>query len=1795
MAQTTLDEWAKDPVDPEIRAHVYSLISALGGLGDDGTYSLGDDAFLCLKDLRRWLKLADGQMNRRDVARCMAEANLVKGDLLEILAKVSDKLAHDVRKQKIAVATLELLVPLTWPYEIDPVEATVNHHRHGPYVQLAQIGYKRSILHYDRVKILQTVVRVAIPSMTVPIRDRSPRDEGIIRIALYFIRNIVMLSPPKSVPMDIDEAEVARSAVIDCFQEQDIFQVLLSLASSIGDDFVSQDVVILEILFFLLKGIDAEKLFMQEKKLNSKNTEELKELIQKEKAMLAGHARHAPTRHNRFGTMIWLKQDEDKVSTISGQDVLGKAQKSMQKMDATKKWNKPKYTGRKRGVEGDLEEFDLPVALTSSARQSIKAFVEDFLDSSFNPLFQHLRKALEREVERVETRHSRQYFYLVSWFLRAECARRRTMKEKAADSKGGEVLAAEDESYGLVAEVMNQETFILLNRFMQKSEDEKAWQDLNAGMKCFTQILLTVHEMSESALDEDQEIAENIQNRIFYEETTHDRIVHTLRSYKDQGFGYLDAVTELAHVFLRMLERYSKQNVDMQVRSKKRARKIRKKQAQADGQDNGEEGHVSETEDITAAQKVVSERKFDFARFAAKFINQSSVNTFVAFTRYYKELSTEQLKRAHRFFYRVTFKMDIAVLLYRVDIIHLFNKMIKGPEGLDPESPSFKEWEEFTRHFFRVVVKKLQERPELFVEMLFSKVPATIFFLEHGYDKELPSRTPRAPAELEVKPGMDKPEQIGVAVGVLVNQQKSDALHWVRDVLASATEERKAWEDLEEARKTAAALEITDGEDPPAAPEDDDHKPPSIFIKPDNEERRIALFKDNKLRLLMTLVGFVRLGAHDDPEASWVVPSSLTSAELQEAIELIRKFEFDPPAYEDGKNPEDMLRSKAAGRRSTRRANFDDDSDGIDDDGEEDRGEYGVDGPTVRIVDGTAKKKLKRRRRARTPVELDEEEREQRAQARREKELEKQQKVKSTMFVHDSDEEDDDERDAEFFAREEALRAQTNAVIKRTLADPEFGGPSSKKRKAEKTSDSQPKKRKTPPRRKTGPFDTDESEEEEEEEEETKDISDDDSEHIAADTPLSSQHASTDHTTDKPLTVTVAKDADAVMVDVDGEEDEDDASIVRRPLARNARAGFVIDSDSDYLTLKTSPCPSPPQSPYPPAERTTYRRTFEHIRSRWEAAQCLSATPSKMPGRKEKSIPHQDLTNDENVGPRRFRRKLSDGLSFIANPLSQRKPVQLSTSSSTLATDAPAMEARDPLQAANNRGLSKDSGGSSTILQKSSALHQLSQPSQPYNNESVWARSDRGKTPSQLPHSRTMSYIPRPSRRESASSMAGSDTGTIRKVSADSPDKDTRNPPSKIPTPSPTYGHRWPTRSYSPAVDAVLSAAEHGRAGSPSNAHTTQSQPSGSTRSSNTSSLTAIQPLRATAKESVMPTSLSSSDTPWPKTISFQDDPSRPNYRSQRYSMGLSKIPETSPNRLGTNESVIDKASPGVNVDQNVSGHDIPARSPIACQRQSQTSDQSPGTLKRDFSRTNLHSAATASNVISQSRGSAAPRARFTDPVHPPTPPAAKSTGAQLGLYQSKKGKGTGLGSSTASASRANDLALQTRIGLDREIKHYMPTSYWAGRFQARSDEWRTKALLRDPEQCEDMPESLESCGLNQEDKAACFIFLQLRDLCVSDQAADSLWEFENSYRRKHQLLGKEYDFAALNPRKQSNTDTPQDGPIVRAVRRLTPRKSSFVSLMRGKGRSREESMSSNTSREQPTDAETRRSSGHVG
>jgi replication fork protection complex subunit Tof1/Swi1 len=301
--------------------------------------------------------------------------------------------------------------------------------------------------------------------------------------------------------------------------------------------------------------------------------------------------------------------------------------------------------------------------------------------------------------------------------------------------------------------------------------------------------------MEESPNEDDQEIAENIQSNLFYEQATHERVMNLLRNFKDQGRGYLDAVTELSHVFIRTLENYSKQNQDMQIRSRRRVR-AKKSQKGADAADDESGG---EAESIAVTSR---ERKFDFARFSARFMSQGCVDTFVSFVKFYKDLNPEQLKRAHRFFYRVAFKLDHSSVLFRVDIIHLFQNMINGPDALGRDLPCFGDWKELIRQLFKKLLKRLEERPELLVEMLFSKIPSTQFYLEHGHVKETVKSTPKPAAELEVKPVIATSDQISVVTEALISDAQFDLISWVKGELERAALERESWEGLAAAKGT---------------------------------------------------------------------------------------------------------------------------------------------------------------------------------------------------------------------------------------------------------------------------------------------------------------------------------------------------------------------------------------------------------------------------------------------------------------------------------------------------------------------------------------------------------------------------------------------------------------------------------------------------------------------------------------------------------------------------------------------------------------------------------------------------------------------------------------------------------------------------------------------------------------------------------------------------------------------------------------------------------------------------------
>jgi replication fork protection complex subunit Tof1/Swi1 len=339
------------------------------------------------------------------------------------------------------------------------------------------------------------------------------------------------------------------------------------------------------------------------------------------------------------------------------------------------------------------------------------------------------------------------------------------------------------------------------------------------------------------------------------------------------------------------------------------------------------------------------------------------------------------------------------------------------------------------------------------------------------------------------------------------------------------------------------------------------------------------MVKNARLRLLLTLVGFERLGLEDAMDTSWIVPSALTSGKLGETLSIVEKFEQAPWVSEDpNDSPEDLLRRvryTAKGEdEGVRRDAFIDDSEG--DDGLEEfmfpdniRSKSSATSALEQLKEARRKRKNKSEREP-----LDEDVAEARRKARQAAALERRRKIKSELYIHDSDEDMDEEESRAFFAREEENRKRQAERIRRAMmlgiSDSEVKG---KKRKSAGGPDTPEKRRKQD--------DTDDDNDELFSDEDVDSVEGDSvsspqhvdtSEEVMEDTPLSSQsHHADDHSTtvkEKALKELRQPPAETKLVSKinsrSADEDEDDDEV---PLTLNRRtryrAGFIVDSDDE--------------------------------------------------------------------------------------------------------------------------------------------------------------------------------------------------------------------------------------------------------------------------------------------------------------------------------------------------------------------------------------------------------------------------------------------------------------------------------------------------------------------------------------------------------------------------------------------------------------------------------------------------------
>lgn len=199
---------------------------------------------------------------------------------------------------------------------------------------------------------------------------------------------------------------------------------------------------------------------------------------------------------------------------------------------------------------------------------------------------------------------------------------------------------------------------------------------------------------------------------------------------------------------------------------------------------------------------------------------------------------------------------------------------------------------------------------------------------------------------------------------------------------------------------------------------------------------RKAMFKNAKLRLLITLLGFERQGTEDILGAPWVVPSTLSGKDLEDLRDSVAHHMENPDGQID--DPLRNIRRKPSDEnsRGTEQQPRLDVHFGSDSEGEDIIPDGPLFPPNLRTKSNALTDLKKRHERSTRDVNkepLDDELVEERRRVRDANAAARLAKIKSDLYIHASDEESDEEADRSFFLQEEDTRKAQVQRIKEAL------------------------------------------------------------------------------------------------------------------------------------------------------------------------------------------------------------------------------------------------------------------------------------------------------------------------------------------------------------------------------------------------------------------------------------------------------------------------------------------------------------------------------------------------------------------------------------------------------------------------------------------------------------------------------------------------------------------------------------------------------------------------------------------
>ncbi|KAG0036540.1 Topoisomerase 1-associated factor 1 [Podila clonocystis] len=850
-------------MDPDTESLLVSTCHALGGFEDRSesmddasqVYVMGDECLECLKDIKKFIKYYD-EPGDNVVLSFLGKMGVLEKDLIPIM--LLNTPADNSTKERLVLACIELMVPMTWIIDIKALQEIATMEEDSSIV--GNLYAKTEILRKYKKAFLQpgvlgAVFAILLKPLEVEHRMRTTRDQAVIRLGLSLFRNLVAIPDTESSitgTMEQFISSIMQEELLCRYQDENIMALLVTLASSAGDPQLAEwNTMTLEVFYYIFSGIEPNDLI--------------------------------PTVND--GTRMVLHKKGALFTPFENQ------------LDEIKK---PRAKTKRQFEFGEYKKN-----LSKSGALMLRNLAMNMLDSCFNPLFGSLRKDMETGRERVKDHHHGQYLYLMGFMLKYQrqysdyLGKQYHERKRKMTDRQLQVLKQEYKenmkqcNFGLVGTAVQVKSVFQVVQMMRTKSELK---------------LMTLHAMSKSSDETCKDASNSVQNNLYYEGATLELFLDLARNYKTQSKKYLHTLMRMVHILLKTLENYSKSTDYMYVRKTRTVakKKAEKAATEGDGAQNAEAqanadlpqvdqlnmgvevegGDQERDQDEEEAEEneqthTMSEHKFLFSEYERRFATENIVQTYCTFLEDYKELNETELHWTSSMFHRIAVNCANLAVFYKLSTLQLFHQILQ-----DNQEPTRKDLVPTTNYIVHQFFKKLQEYPPLIVEVMFPKTSKSCLTINVG--PEVAEQKAEAAAakkekqlentEMQIDDTIPLSDQIRIAVMALVDEEHEDLVEWVHDLLKDAIAKRTLMafrSETELAANPDLMASIGDVEDIP--------------VVPSTPVQTRALRVEPKFRLLLRLTGFTR---EEDDSAKYKIPRDLPTDTISEFADRI-KAELD--------------------------------------------------------------------------------------------------------------------------------------------------------------------------------------------------------------------------------------------------------------------------------------------------------------------------------------------------------------------------------------------------------------------------------------------------------------------------------------------------------------------------------------------------------------------------------------------------------------------------------------------------------------------------------------------------------------------------------------------------------------------------------------------------------------------------------------------------------------------------------------------------------------------------------------